>query len=197
MWRRCVQTVVSSSFAVKWFICVHATRSADGAVPLGCYRQRGPCKSWPWGKGTFRKEFQFITYQVRGTKDRVWHGSVQKMSKTQIRKNGLRWPVAMSVGLLLREEGRAGLCTKETAPGGIPYLREFIMAPRSAPREQLHLPAVVPRNPELTGQMKKRNSLWVTSGRRSNGHVEWNTCVGMTSYFFFLLENPLGKSKHQ
>lgn len=107
MWRPCVQTVLSRSFAVKWFIRVNveATKNGDGAIITRKLQIHGnvrgdPRKSWSWRKGTLRKEFQCLIYQVRCThfEGQMTESGIAlcyKCQKLKLEKQP-QWPVAVS-----------------------------------------------------------------------------------------------------
>lgn len=108
----------------------------------------------------------------RGKGQRLAWLCVEK-SKTQIRK---KWPLLAS-GFVAKGRRQSWAVYQETAPGGIPYLREFVMAPSSAPREQLHLPGVVLRN--SSSQDKGRNGTACGLFPEGNLMVMWNGILAL------------------
>lgn len=63
MWRKCVSTVLSRGFGIKWFICMdEASKSRDGAVTTRksqrCGNVRGdPCEGWFGEKRVSERSF--------------------------------------------------------------------------------------------------------------------------------------------
>lgn len=121
MWRPCVQTVLSRSFAVKWFIRVNveATKNGDGAIITRKLQMHGnvrgdPCKSWSWRKGTLRKEFQCLIYQVRCThfEGQMTESGIALCYKCQKLKLEKQSQLASGSVRVCCPEKATGLCTK-------------------------------------------------------------------------------------